>query len=71
MANANHKRHLIALLCDAFEKQGITAKAVKGDVDRDIIDTPLLKSPIFHRVIVVREDVDLLVLLNGLDSAAT
>ena len=62
------QRRLIDLLCSAFENQGIETKRASEDADSDIVRTALDKSTSFENVLIIGEDVDLLVLLNGLGS---
>lgn len=66
LGNENNKRRLITLLCDAFQKEGVEVAVAEEDADREIVMTALSKAAVSDRVVIVGEDVDLLVLLNGL-----
>lgn len=54
-----------------IERQGIETHQSKEDADADIVKTALSKSSSFDQVFIIGEDVDLLVLLNGLSSGQT
>lgn len=69
LANDSNKRRLIALICSAFQSQGIETKQAVEDADCDIVKVALDKSTSFQSVLIIGEDVDLLVLLNGFGSA--
>lgn len=71
LGNENNKRRLITLLCDAFEKEGVEVVVAEEDADREIVMTALSKRAVADRVVIVGEDVDLLVLLNGLGAEET
>jgi hypothetical protein len=63
LSNDNNKRQLAALLCSAFEEQGILAEQAEEDADCDIVRTALGKATTFDTVVIIGEEVDLLVLL--------
>lgn len=68
LANDSNKRRLIAMICSAFQSQGIETDQAVEDADCKIVKVALEKSTSFQSVLIVGEDVDLLVLLNGLGS---
>lgn len=71
LSNESNKRRLITIMRTEFERQGIEFHQSQEDADADIVRTALSKSPSFHQVFIIGEDVDLLVLLNGLSSGET
>ncbi|CAH1100496.1 unnamed protein product [Psylliodes chrysocephalus] len=66
-----HKTFKITLLCDACQKKVIEVAVTEEDADREIVMTALLKRAVADRAVKVQEDVDLLLLLNGLDAEET
>lgn len=71
LSNESNKRRLITMMRTEFERLGIEIHQSEEDADADIVRTALSKSSDFDQVFIIGEDVDLLVLLNGLNSGET
>jgi hypothetical protein len=65
LANENNKKRLIELLKTHFEECKIEVKQAIEDADVLIVQTAIDKS-MSHKVIIVGEDIDLLVLMTAL-----
>lgn len=71
IGNENNKRCLIAFLFDAFRTERVEVTVAEEDTDNEIVMTALSKRAVADRVVIVGEDVDLLVFLNGLCTEET
>lgn len=69
LSNPKNKQRLIVFICTGLGLQGIETKQAPEDADCLIVRTALEKSEDYQHVIIVGEDVDLLVLLNGLGAS--
>lgn len=70
LGNENNTRCLVTLLCDAFQKEGVEVAVAEDDADREIVMKALSKRAEAERIVIVGEDINLLVLLNGLGAEA-
>lgn len=70
-SNESYKRRLITMMCTEFERQGIEVHQSPEYADAEIVRTALSKSSSYDHVFIMGEDVDLLVLLNGLSCGQT
>ncbi|CAH1100560.1 unnamed protein product [Psylliodes chrysocephalus] len=71
LGNENNKRLLITFLCEALQKEEVEVAVVEEDADRVMVMTAFSKRVVADRVVIVGEDIDLFILLNGLGAEET